>query len=61
MGVGISFAAPVSLCGILSLILFMVMPHGHMMAAVPPGITPTFQENEGTKRLQLVTPISSLS
>lgn len=60
MGVGISFAAPVSLCGI-SLILFMVMPHGHMMAAVPPGITSTFQENEGTKRPQLVTPISSLS
>lgn len=57
MGVGISFAA----LGILSLILFMLMPHGHMMAAVPPGITPTFQENEGAERPQLVTPISFLS
>ena len=50
MDVRISFAAPISLCDILNLILVSVMPHGHKTAAVPPGITFAFQARRRMKR-----------
>lgn len=44
-----SFAASVSLCDILSLMVLMLMPPGHKVAAVPPGITSALQARRRMK------------